>query len=73
MQFSPASCYLLSLDSEYTPHVLFSDIFNMCSIHNVRDQFSCHAKHQVRFIILCILMFTFLESRREDRMFSTEW
>jgi hypothetical protein len=50
---------------------LFSNTLSLCSSLNVRDQVS--HPHRTTGKILHSQMFTFLESRREDRRFWTEW
>jgi hypothetical protein len=38
MQFSPASCHLISQRSNILLSTLFSKTLNLCSSYNVRDQ-----------------------------------
>jgi hypothetical protein len=52
---------------------LFSIIFSLSSYLTVRDQVSHPYKTTVRIIVLYILAFTFLYSKREDKRVWTEW
>jgi hypothetical protein len=52
---------------------LFSNTLSLCSSLNVRDQLSHPHKTTGRILVLCILIFTFLDSRREDKRLWTEW
>jgi hypothetical protein len=52
---------------------LFSDTLSLCSSLNIRDQVSHPYKTTVRIMVLYILTFSFLDSRREDRRLWTEW
>jgi hypothetical protein len=53
--------------------ILFSNTLSLCSSLNVRDQVSHPYRIKGKIIFLYILMFTFFDSRREDRRFWTEW
>jgi hypothetical protein len=59
------------------PHILlitlFSNTLSLCSSPNVRDQVSHPNKITGRIMVLYILIFKFLDSRREDRRLWTEW
>jgi hypothetical protein len=51
---------------------LFSNILSLCPSLKVRDQVSHPYKPTGRIMVLCILPFTFLDSRREDKSFYRE-
>jgi hypothetical protein len=48
---------------------LFSDTLNQRYSLNVRDQISHPNETERNIIVLCILLFIFLDSRREDKRF----
>jgi hypothetical protein len=48
---------------------LFSDTLSLCSSLNVRDQVSHPYQITSKIIAFYILIFIFLDSRREDKMF----
>jgi hypothetical protein len=52
---------------------LFSDTLSLCSSLNVTDQVSQPCRTTGKIIVFCILIFTFLDSRRENKRFRTEW
>jgi hypothetical protein len=52
---------------------LFSNTLSLCSYLNVRDQVSHPYKTTGRIMVLQMLTFTFLDSRRADRRLWTEW
>jgi hypothetical protein len=52
---------------------LFSNTLSLCSSLNIRDQVSHPYRTTDKITVLCILMFTFLDSRREQKRFLTEW
>jgi hypothetical protein len=70
MQVSPPSRHLISLRSKYPPQ---HPAFCLCSSLNVRDQVSHPYRITGNFIVLYILVSTFLVSRREHKMLWTEW
>jgi hypothetical protein len=53
--------------------ILFSDTLSLCSFLNIRDQVSHPYKTTGKIIFSYILIFTVLDSRREDKRFLTEW
>jgi hypothetical protein len=59
------------------PNILFNTLFSnslsLCFSHNVSDQGLHPYKTAVKIIVLCILIFKFLDSRLEDKRFCTEW
>jgi hypothetical protein len=46
---------------------------SLCSPLNVRDQVPHPYKTKGKFIVLYVLVFKFLDSRRKDRIFWIEW
>jgi TctA family transporter len=48
-------------------NTLFSNTWSICSSLNVRDQVSHPYRTTCKIIVLFILIFMFLESRREDK------
>jgi hypothetical protein len=67
MQFSPPPCPNILLNT------LFSNTLSLCSSLNVRDQVSHSYRTTGTIIVLYILIFMFLDSRRKDKRFWTEW
>ncbi|PNF20022.1 hypothetical protein B7P43_G05942 [Cryptotermes secundus] len=72
MQFSPNSCHFISLWSKFL-NTLFSNTLRLCSSLNIRDKVSHTYRTADKIIVLYILIFNFLDSRREDKRFWTEW
>lgn len=50
----------------------FSNTFNLCSSHNVRNYFSHTYKTTGKHLIVYILIFTFLASKRKDKILRAE-
>jgi hypothetical protein len=69
MQFSPTSHHFAPLPSQYP---LFSNTLTVCFSLNIRDQVSPPYRTTGKITILCILVFTFLDSRREDERLCSE-
>jgi hypothetical protein len=77
---SSSFCYFLQpprTSSLLGQHILlttlFSNTLNPCSSLTVRHQISHPYKTTGKIIVLHILNFTFLHSRREDKIFWTVW
>jgi hypothetical protein len=58
--------------SLFGPNILLSTL-NLCSSYNDRDQVSHSYRTTGKIIISYILIFTFLDNRREEKSFWTEW
>jgi hypothetical protein len=59
------------------PNILLKTLFwntlNLRSSLNVSNQVSHPYKLKVRIIVLCILIFKFLDCKLEDKRFCTKW
>jgi hypothetical protein len=72
MQFSPTSRHFISLQYKYSPQrPVFKHSQSMFSL-NVRDKVSHPYRTKGKITILYIVIFTFLDRRREDKSFWTE-
>jgi hypothetical protein len=60
-------------DPDIILRILFSNTLSLCSSLNVREHVSHPYRTTGKIVVLSILIFTFLDSRREDKMFRTEW
>jgi hypothetical protein len=66
----PATTTLLG--PNILPNTLFSNTLSLCSSLNLRDQVSHPYRTTGKIIVLYIVIFTLLDSRREDKWFWTE-
>jgi len=68
MYSSPLPCYLVPLRPKYSQNTL-----SLRSSLDVGYQVSCPYTKTGKIIVLCILIFYFLDSKLEDKRFRTEW
>jgi hypothetical protein len=73
MQFSQTSCHPIPLGSNIFLSILVSNTLNLYFSLNVRDQVSHPYRTTGKIIVLYILICTFLDSRRANKIFWTEW
>jgi hypothetical protein len=69
VQFYPPSCHFISPKSKYSLITLFSKTLNVCSSLNMKDQVSYPYNTTGKIIVLYLLIFTFKDSRQEDKRF----
>jgi hypothetical protein len=70
MQFYPPSCHLIPLSSNIFLSTFFSNILNLCSSFNVRDQVSNPYNRTGYITVLYIWIYTFVDIRA-DKIFLT--
>jgi hypothetical protein len=74
IQFSQTSCQFISIRSKYSPQHRLLKTLSVCVPPPVSEtKFPTHTEPRAKLYILYILMFTFLDSRREGEGFWTEW
>jgi hypothetical protein len=71
MQLSPSTYHFLLLGPNILLSTLFSNTLGLCSSLDKGDQDTHPYRTTCKIIVLYILIFMFLDSRREDRCFST--
>ena len=72
MQSSPIPCSLFHLGPNILLSTLFSNNQSLQSSLNGRNQASQPHKTKGKIIVQCILIFIFLDSELEDKIFCTE-
>ena len=73
MQLSTFSVILSLLVPDIFLNTLFSNTINLCSSLNVRDQVLQPYNMTGNIMVLYVLTFNFLESRQDDKIFSSEY
>jgi hypothetical protein len=68
----PASCHFIFFGPDILLNTLFSNTLSLCFSLAVRDKVSHLYRTTGKIIVFYILIFTFLDSRHEDKRFWTE-
>jgi hypothetical protein len=71
--FFPTSCQFIPFGPNTLLNTLFSNNLSLCSSLNVREQVSHPYRTTGKMIIVYILILMFLDSRRDNKGFWTEW
>jgi hypothetical protein len=74
IQFPPASCHVILLQSKSYPNIPFSETLSLCSSFSVRDQIS----HPYKITHVTVVLHAFfnihiLDSIQKDKTFSPSW
>jgi hypothetical protein len=69
LQLSLTSCHLYPFDLNIPLSTLFSNTLSLCSSLNVTDQVSRTYQITGKIVVLYVLIFTFLDTRRKDKRF----
>jgi hypothetical protein len=73
VQLPPFSRHLIPLRSKYSSQNPVLNTLSLCFYLSVRDKVSHPYKTTGRIMVLYILTFTFLDSKRDDKRLRTEW